>query len=115
MSPADVHARLVSIFPEFAGCWDSPNNYFRESDGTFTVWSVFAQFSHYFREHFASFSGSVLSALARFIDECMASPGTDIDNATATCFLENLAGHHSAAVLSPFLGRAAQDFLSQYV
>jgi hypothetical protein len=115
MSPADVHARLVTIFPDFAGYWDSPSNYFREGDGTFSLWGVFAEFSSYFREHFASFSPSVLTALARFIEECMASPGTDIDNAAATCFLENLAGHDSAAALRPFLGQVAQDFLGQYV
>ena len=114
MSPAEIHARLVTIFPEFAGYWDSPSNCFRELDGTFTLWGVFAEFSHYFREHFASFSESVLTVLARFIDECMTSPGTDIDNAAATCFLENLAGHDSATALRPFLGRAAQEFLTQY-
>jgi hypothetical protein len=114
MSPSEVHVRLVEIFPEFSGYWDSPTNCFRESDGTFTLWGVFAEFSHYFREHFDSFSRPALTALARFIDECMASPGSDIDNAAATCFLENLAGHGSAAKLQPFLGRTAQDFLAQY-
>jgi len=115
MSPADVYARLVTIFPDFAGHWESPSNCFREDDGTFSLWGLFAEFSAYFRLHFATFSPSILATLAEFIDECMASPNTDIDNAAATCFLENLAGHDSGAGLRPFLGQVAQGFLAQYV
>ena len=114
MNPADGLARLRAICPEFAGCWDAPDNLFREDDGNYTIYGLFSEFSRYFREHVASLDDSALAALGKFITESMEQPGTDIDNAVATCFLENLAGNESLAALQPFLGRTARDFLAQF-
>jgi hypothetical protein len=113
VTPIDVQSRLVKMFPEFAQFWDKATNCHRDADGGFTLWGVFAEFSHYFREHFTSFSASTLATLGAFLEECMASPGSDLDNAAATCFLENVAGEESAAALRPHLSRRAQDFLGQ--
>ena len=118
MTPADVHQKLTQIFPEFAVYWSAPDNYAREDDGSFTFWGIFGEFSGFFCEGFKSFSEAGLTALGQFIEEWMVELRcgieSDIDNAVATCFLENVASHESADTLLPFLGRKGRRFLSQY-
>jgi hypothetical protein len=114
MNPIDVQSRLVKMFPEFAQYWDMDTNCHRDDDGGFTLCGVFAEFSDFFRKQFTSFSASSMATLGAFIEECMASPDSDLDNAAATCFLENIAGEESAAILRPHLSPTAQNFLAQY-
>ena len=44
MTPSEVHAKLTALFPEFIGYWDSPHNYHRDEEGSFTLCGVFSQF-----------------------------------------------------------------------
>src|SRR6266853_3747355 len=113
MRSSEVHAKLVEMFPEFAAYWDTSRNYHRRDDGSFTLWGLFAQFSQYVKERLRSPPASSLGNLGRFIEECMDSPGSDLHNAAATCFLENLAGEDFTPALAAHLGSRAKAFLSQ--
>jgi hypothetical protein len=89
-TPQQVVDRLIAILPAFAEQWQSPRNCFREADGTFSFCGAFAECSHYVRDHYERLTVEQRTPFAGFIEECMNPPGTDIDNAAATCFLENL-------------------------
>jgi hypothetical protein len=91
-TPRELLDRLVALFPEFAAYWDSPENCFRNRDGTFTRHGAFAQFSIFFGECYEWLPADRVAALAALLTECMASPDSDLGNAAATCFLENVAG-----------------------
>jgi hypothetical protein len=114
MTPSNVQAKLIEMFPEFRAQWDSPENLHREDDGTATLCGVFAEFSHFVGERFASLPPSALDRLGAFIEQCMESPSSDLDTAVATCFLENVAGESFTSSLSQHLGSRAREFLSQY-
>jgi len=114
MTANDVYQKLVAIFPDFAERWDAPGNCFREADGSFTLCGMFAEFSHYVRDRFSHLPVSSLDELGRFIEQCMESPGSDLHNAAATCFLENLASEVFTPSLASHLRERAREFLSQY-
>jgi hypothetical protein len=114
MTSANVLAKLIEIFPEFRMQWDSPENLNRENDRTASLCGVFAELSHFVEERFASLPPSALDRLGALIEECMESPGSDLDTAVATCFLENLAGESFTSALSQHLASRARHFLSQY-
>src|SRR5580704_7599752 len=92
MTAEAILDRLVSLFPDFAAAWDNTHNYFRDDDGSFTRCGVFAVFSHYFRDCYEQFSPAQVSGVGWFVTECVASPDTELGDAAATCFLENVAG-----------------------
>src|SRR5437870_4491060 len=92
MTAPDVYQKLVAMFPDFAEWWDDPGNCFRNADGSFELCGVFAEFNHYVRDRFAHLPVSSLVELGRFVEQCMETPGSDLHNTTATCFLENVAG-----------------------
>jgi hypothetical protein len=114
MTPFDVHARLVAIFPEFEIYWNQPDNYFIDQDGAYTLWGIFAQFSYFVRERYASLQTSALNKLGNFIEYCMKAPDSDLDNAVATCFLESISGEEFTSTLATHLGNKAREFLSQF-
>jgi hypothetical protein len=91
MAPPELLARLIALFPDFASHWDDAGNCFRDDDGSFTLHGAFTEFSTYFRDNYEQFSKDRLSALADFLDECMTEPDSVLDNAAATCFLENVS------------------------
>ncbi|MGC1272418.1 MAG: hypothetical protein WBC44_01830 [Planctomycetaceae bacterium] len=90
LTPHQVLDRLIAILPAFAEQWRSPDNCFRNADGTFSFCGAFAECSHYVRDHYETLAVEQRAQIADFIEECMNPPGTDLDNAAATCFLENL-------------------------
>jgi hypothetical protein len=92
MTAQAILDRLVALFPDFAAVWDSPDNYFRDDDGSFTCCGVFAEFSRYFRDRYKQFSPAQVAELGRFVTECVASADAELGDAAATCFLENVAG-----------------------
>ena len=92
MSPQALLDRLVALFPDFRAHWDDPGNCFREEDGSFTLYGVFAEFSGFFRERYQSLPAERVAALGAFVSECMASDDAELDNAAATCFVESIAG-----------------------
>jgi hypothetical protein len=83
--------RIVHLFPSFQGYWERSENCFRADDGSFTLHGVLAEFSHYFREQYRSFTVDSIAELAAFLSAGMTAD-PDFDNAVATCFLENIAG-----------------------
>jgi len=103
--------RLADIFPDFKRYWDDANNDFRGNDGSFTLHGVFSHFTHFFREKSASLPAQRVAALGAFISECMA-PADDnaLNNAAATCFVENIAGEPCQRLLSPHLTGAARRY-----
>ena len=114
MGPSDVLARLIAIFPEFRPHWNSTENHFREDDGSFTSFGVFADFSHFIRERFTSLTPDQLGDLGKFVEECMRDESSDLDTAVATCFLENVTSEDFTSALAAHFGVRANAFLSQY-
>jgi hypothetical protein len=114
MNAFNVKAKLIEMFPEFRAQWDSPENLHREDDGTVTLCGVFAEFSYFVGERFASLQASALDHLGAFIEQCMDLPGSELDTAVATCFLENVAGESFTSAFSEHLGSRARQFLSHY-
>jgi hypothetical protein len=110
-SPYDSLERLIEVFPDFTTIWKSPNNLFREDDGTFTQCGVFAECSHYICERYESISQEHIEMLDKFLNRCMAQPGTDLDIAATTCFLENLIEERFSDEFEAHLtGQALQYF-----
>ena len=110
MRPKDLLDRLVELIPDFETDWTGPGNCSRHEDGTFTLHGVFNEFSHFFREHYAKFGGDRIAALGAFISRCMSSNDDDLDNATATCFIENIANEKSGKALAQHFTGEAQAF-----
>jgi hypothetical protein len=100
----------VVILPEFGPCWDSPDNCYRGEDGSFTLCGVFSEYSDFVREDYARLTVPQRADLARFLGECMTEMGTDLDNATATCFLENLSFEPFSRDFMQYLDGAALSF-----
>jgi hypothetical protein len=111
MTPQALLDRLVALFPDFRAYWDDAGNCFSEDDGSFTLHGVFAEFTHFFRERHAVLPAEQVAALGKFVSECMA-PANDgpLDNAAATCFVENIAGEPSDRELSPHLTGEARRY-----
>ena len=111
-SPDDVVRRLVTMFPAFGPYWASDDS-FRTDDGAFTFCGVFATFTHFFRDSFERLSVGSLQALGEFLEECMAEPGSEIDTAAATCFLEHVTGEPLSPVLKTHLKGNPLRFFDQ--
>ncbi len=92
MTPQELLDHLVALFPGFRACWDDPGNCFRDDDGAFSLHGVFAEFSSFFRQRHESLLPDRVAALGAFVSDCMASADANLDNAAATCFVENVAG-----------------------
>ena len=112
MTAAEVHIRLVTIFPEFVSYWNSDENLFRNNDGSFTSCGVFAQLSHFVRDHLPDLSPTALRKLGQFLEECLALPVTDeLYNAAAACFLENIESEDFTSELAAHFGAKARVLL----
>jgi hypothetical protein len=92
MTSQNILDRLIAMFPEFAASWNSPHNYFRDEDGSFTRCGVFAEFSHYFRDHYEQLPQSEVTVLGGLLTEWVANPDRELRDAVASCFLENVSG-----------------------
>jgi hypothetical protein len=111
MTPQSLLDRLVALFPDFRAYWDDPGNNFRDDDGSFTLHGVFCQFTSFYKERYAALPAERIAALGAFASECMA-PADDspLDNAAATCFVENIAGEACDRKLSPHLTGEARRY-----
>jgi len=114
MTAIDLHAKLVSLFPEFAVHWDSPGNVFRESDGGFSVCGLFSDFSHFVRECSASLTPHALDEFGLLLEICLDGRDPELDAAASTCFLENISGEDFTSALSSHLGQRSRSFLAQF-
>src|SRR5262245_46285110 len=110
MTPQALLDRLVALFPEFRARWDNTGNCFRGDDGTFGLHGVFAEFTGFFRERYKSLPAERVATLGAFVSECMASADADLDNAVATCFLENVAGEECDRELARHLSGEARGY-----
>ena len=111
MTPRALLDRLVALFPDIRAYWDDPGNCPRDEDGSFTLHGVFAEFTGFFRGRHAALPADRIAALGAFVSECMA-PADDgpLDNAAATCFVENIAGEPCDRELSPHLTGEAKRY-----
>ncbi len=109
--------QLIEFTPQFEQHWGSDHNLFREDDGSFTLQGVCAEFSHFFRETYLSWSESTLVELFDFVESNVAGDGTAetlLDNALCTCFLENIACLPAGAAVRRFMGRDSRWFFDQW-
>jgi alpha-amylase/alpha-mannosidase (GH57 family) len=113
MTPSELHDRLVAIFPQFAAYWESADNLFRETDGSYTVCGVFSHFAHFVREYFPSFQSSALSQLGRLIEDCLTEPHTEISNDTGACFLENMISEEFTSAFVAQLGPRGRECIAE--
>lgn len=114
MAPQALLDRLVTLFPDFQAYWDDPGNCVREDDGTFTQHGVFAEFTGFFREQYQSHPAERMAALGAFVSECMSSADVDLDNAAATCFVENVAGEECDRELARHLSGEARKYWQKW-
>jgi hypothetical protein len=113
MTAQQLLDRLIKLFPGFEHYWDNPENCFRQDDGSFTMCGVFSEFSSFFREHFVEFSVHSLSRFGDFVTECISGSSTELDNAAAVCFLENIGGESFSQAFKPFLRGEALKFYEE--
>jgi hypothetical protein len=90
LTPQQILDRLIAILPGFLAYWESAEACLRTEDGSFSRCGVFDDCSHFVRDHSAGLSPLQRRQLADFVLECMSSTDTELGDAAATCFLENL-------------------------
>jgi hypothetical protein len=110
MKPQELIDRLIAMFPDFHAYWDDPRNCFRNDDGAFTLHGAFAEFSRFIRERHALLKSDRVEALGIFVSDCMASTDQDLNNAAATCFIENIAGEDCDRELARHLSGDARKY-----
>jgi len=114
ITASGVLSELVTIFPGFGVQWNGPDNYFRGNDGSFTHHGVFAEFTAYCRKDFENVSADQLRLLSVLLNEWFEGPDVDLDNAVATCFLENIAGEPCSRRLKLLLKPSARAFVGKW-
>ena len=114
LTPQQILGRLVVILPEFLEHWESRHSSFRDNDGSFTQCGVLAECSHFVRDHYDQLSSLQRHQLADFVLECMRSTDTDLRDAAATCFLENLSFERFSNDFETYLAGNALDFYRQF-
>jgi hypothetical protein len=102
MTPDELVERLVQLFPDFAVHRDEAEPLENEDDAP-TLCGAFTEFSDFFRERYEELPELRLQALGWVLAECMAEPDSELDEATATCFLENVAAERFHADFERFL------------
>jgi len=111
MTPAVLISELDSLVPGFAAYWRDADSLYVSSDGSFSVHSVYAEFSVFLRDHYSALSPHAKQNLGDFLTRCFDGAfGDVVSNAVATCCLENLAGDSRHASLAACLGDAARRF-----
>jgi hypothetical protein len=117
-TPEDLLRALVEIVPGFLSGWESPDNCFREDDGSFSLHGVFSEFTGYLRGHFSELEDTTRRTLFEFVEQCvLIDPNSDsgVSNAACTCFLENLAGEGELSeAIGPYLGRKSKEYFDQW-
>ncbi len=110
MRPDEILQRLVAILPSFGTYWEAPDNYHQDDDGSFTPCGAFSECSHFVRERYETLTAGQLDELAKFIERCMTLRDTQLADAAATCFLENLTGERFSADFQRHLSGEALKF-----
>lgn len=111
MKPRELLNRLATMFPEFQAHWDGPGNLYRGDDGAFSLHGVFSEFTSYFQNSYKELLADRVADLGMFVSECMAAGNDDpLDNAAATCFVENIAGEPCDRELARHLSGEARRY-----
>jgi hypothetical protein len=113
LTPRQLFERLVAILPGFGVYCQSPENALAD-DGSLTIYGVFIECSPYVRDQYERLTVEQKRRLGQFVEECMTPPGTDLDNAAATCFLENLTFERFSRDFEGFLDGEALDFYLRF-
>jgi hypothetical protein len=114
MSPQELLDRLTELFPDFASHWNRPQNCFRGDDGSFSHCGAFAEFSHFFQNHYERLPKVRIKALGLLLIDCMKVPDSELDTAAATCFLENVAGERFSDDFRKYLDAEPLAYYSQW-
>jgi len=114
MPPDELLARLVRLFPDFGEHWEGPDNEERDEDGSFTLHGAFAEFSVYFSERYEELPAERLQGLSWLLLECMAEPDSDLDEAAASGFLENVAAERFHEDFERYLIGRPLEFYAQW-
>ena len=114
MTPETLLDRLVALFPDFADAWDEADNEALADDGSFTLEDTFAEFSHFFREHYEELPAPRVQGLAWLLLECMADPDSDLDDAATSGFLENVAAERFHDDFERYLIGRPLEFYAQW-
>jgi len=110
MRPQELLEALVEIVPAFAAEWSAPS-VFVCADGAYTLHGVFAAFSHFFRGAQGVLSERQIQRVGELVSSAMREPHSALDNAAATCFLENIAEDPAALRIRPYLDGAALAYV----
>lgn len=115
-TPDELLAQLCEIVPGFGAAWR--DSLFVGEDGSFTVHSVFSEFSFYVRAHFGEFDEDTRSKLFRHVEQCVTTDihsEIGVSNAACTCFLENIAGEGDfSLVVSRYLGSESRKYFNSW-
>ena len=114
MTPDELVGRLVQLFPDFAAHRDEAENLADEDEEGPTLCGAFSEFSDYFRERYEELPPARLQALGWVLAECMAEPDSELEEATATCFLENVAAERFHHDFERFLIGRPLEFYAQW-
>ncbi len=107
---------IISLFPLFEQYWNSVDNYFLDDDGSFSVYGVCAQFSHYFYEpnNIQTFPEESLIKLFEFIEIELSADDSVLDNPICTCFLENIACTEAGEDTQKFMGEKTKSYFLEW-
>src|SRR5688572_21296264 len=114
LSPQQILERLIAILPEFRTYCESLEACFRDDDGSFTRCGVFGDCSHFVRDRYEQLSPLQRRQLAEFVRECMSSTDTELGDAAATCFLENLTFERFSKDFERYLAGDALEFYRRF-
>ena len=115
-TPQDLAELLGSVVPGFSSHLKQRRSLFSDDNGTLTAHGLFAECSHFVRDHFDELPVSSVLDLANFISDCLDGAfGPALDNAAATCFLENLAGESFHAKFALLLRPKARSFYNDVI
>jgi hypothetical protein len=113
MTPDELVGRLVELFPDFAAHRDEAESVAGQDDAP-SLCGAFTEFSEYFRERYEELPPTRLQALGWVLAECMADPDSELDEAAATCFLENVAAERFHADFERFLIGRPLEYYAQW-
>ena len=85
----ELLADFIRILPAFDVYWPSPDNLFREDDGSYTPCGVFAAASTYIRENSGQLSQAQWRNLGHLVVKYF-NAGEDMRGVLGACLVENL-------------------------
>ena len=115
-TPDEMLADITRMFPYFDRYWRTNNGHLDENGWSDTPYhALFAEFSHYFRDNIKALDDAKIQQFCDYIEQFVrdardTATDEDIDNATCTCFLENIGGDAMENKLRCYLGPKSLRF-----